>query len=358
VPLVLKPRRDRESRPSLESKKKLAITRHRVCELDKARNTVKRPRSASDTHENPQTLTTSPIVQVKSPRMEMDVAMVEKRKYEVLGEAEEIDEVSTDRDDIMGNSTHGDPALGDNAKDEPQGHQTSLSDVPQPTAPRPRKDVQPTPQDQQLSRITCTVTQTATRPAAVVRLVLSPIGNNINVPPLHFTTQVQASPYKDAEENAKRTDCPNHACLEAEQLLQPAAQPTVEQWPTEAPEVSNTTENRSLEGHDETRQATSNNKNKGTNHIKEKMKVGRNYEEEYVLNDGTTYSSPGGELPFKITEDGDVDEEMDVRQHDKPLDTDNAPKDDEKEKADHEPYTEIHFKTEESIIRKVVVKQS
>jgi hypothetical protein len=49
----------------------------------------------------------------------------------------------------------------------------------------------------------------------------------------------------------------------------------VEQWPTEAPEVSNTTENRSLEGHNETRQATSNNKNEGTNHTKEKMKVGK-----------------------------------------------------------------------------------
>ena len=137
----------------------------------------------------------------------------------------------------MGNSTHGDSALGDNAKDEPKEHQTSLSDVPQLRAPGPRKDVQPAPQDQQLSRITCTVTQTATRPAAVVRLVLSPIGYNVNVPPLHLTTQVQASPYKDAEGNAKRTDCPNHTSLEAEQVLQPATQPPVEQWPTEAPEL-------------------------------------------------------------------------------------------------------------------------
>jgi hypothetical protein len=107
----------------------------------------------------------------------------------------------------MGNSTHRNSSLGDNAKDEPQEHQTNLSDLPQPTAPGPRKDVQPAPQDQQLSRITCTVTQTATRPAAVVRLVLSPIGNNIIAPPLHFTTQVQASHNKDAEENAKRTGC-------------------------------------------------------------------------------------------------------------------------------------------------------
>ena len=176
---------------------------------------------------------------MKSPKMEMDMATVERRKYEVSEEPEEIDKLYTDRDTIMGNSTpefvkheeeepgkrkgaggggapfrtphlvpvdalaylglHRDSAHGDNAKDETQELQTSLSDVPQPTAPGPGKDVQPASQDQQLSRITCTVTQPATIPAAVVRLVLSPIGYNVNFPPLHFTTQVQASPYKDAE---------------------------------------------------------------------------------------------------------------------------------------------------------------
>ena len=74
----------------VEPKKKLETTRGQVCELDKARTTVKRPRSASDNHESPHTLPTSPIVQMKSPRMEMDVAAVEKRKYEVLREVEEI----------------------------------------------------------------------------------------------------------------------------------------------------------------------------------------------------------------------------------------------------------------------------
>ena len=43
-----------------EPKKKLAITRRQMCELDKVRNTVKRPRSAFDAHENPHTFTTSP----------------------------------------------------------------------------------------------------------------------------------------------------------------------------------------------------------------------------------------------------------------------------------------------------------
>jgi hypothetical protein len=101
------------------------------------------------------------------------------------------------------------------------------------------------------------------------------------------------------------TGCPNHTSLEAEQLLQPATQPPVEQWPTEAPEVSNTRENRSLEGHDETKQATSDDKDKGTNLTKEKIKVGRDDEEEYVL-------------------DGDIIKEIDVGKHD------NAPEDNDK----------------------------
>ena len=37
-------------------------------------------------------------------------------------------------------------------------------------------------------------------------------------------------------------------------------------------------------------------------------------------------------------EEKDINEEMDVRKHDKPLDTDNAPKDNDKERADYEPY--------------------
>ena len=42
---------------------------------------------------------------MKSPKMEMDMATVEKRKYEMSEEPEEIDEFHTDRDTIMGNST-------------------------------------------------------------------------------------------------------------------------------------------------------------------------------------------------------------------------------------------------------------
>jgi hypothetical protein len=102
------------------------------------------------------------------------VETVKKRKYEVLGETVEINEAPTDRDAIMKNSTYGNSALGDNAKDK--------------------------------------------------------------------------------------------------QFLQPAT--PVERWPTEAPEVSNTKENRSLEGHNGTNQAASDDRDKGTTLTKEKMKIG------------------------------------------------------------------------------------
>jgi hypothetical protein len=43
-----------------ESKQKLMTSSRQECGLDKVRNTIKRPRSALDAHENPHTLTTSP----------------------------------------------------------------------------------------------------------------------------------------------------------------------------------------------------------------------------------------------------------------------------------------------------------
>jgi hypothetical protein len=88
-----------------DPKKKLAIVKRQMCGLDRVRNTVKRPRSALDAHENPHTLATSPIDQMKSPKMEMDMATVEKRKYVESEEPEEIDEFYTYRDTIMRNST-------------------------------------------------------------------------------------------------------------------------------------------------------------------------------------------------------------------------------------------------------------
>ena len=89
---------------------------------------------------------------------------------------------------------------------------------------------------------------------------------------------------------------------------------------TEAPEVYNTKENRSQEGHDGTNQDTSEDKDRGINLIEEKLKVRKHYEEEHVPNK-------------------DINKEMDVNEHDKPLGIDNNSGDDDKEEADDGPYT-------------------
>jgi hypothetical protein len=55
------------------------------------------------------------------------------------------------------------------------------------------EDDQPAQQDWQPSKTTCDITQPATIPAAVARLVPNPVGYNVNVPPSYLTTQVQNS---------------------------------------------------------------------------------------------------------------------------------------------------------------------
>jgi hypothetical protein len=85
-------------------------------------------------------------------------------------------------------------------------------------APGPGEDDQPVPQDQQPCNITCKVTQPATRPAAVVSLVLNPVGYHVNVPHSHLTTQVQPnhSP-RPEQENLHRTfTMPEYPHLEDE----------------------------------------------------------------------------------------------------------------------------------------------
>jgi hypothetical protein len=157
------------------------------------------------------------VEKVPSYKLEMAVRSVKKRKYEVLVENEEIDEIPTAKDAIVGNFTHGDSALDDNDEYEPREHQTSLDDVPQ------------------------------------------------------LTTQVQTSHHTVEEEDAKMTSRPHNMDLETEQITQPTTQPPVEQWPTEAPEISKTKVNRSLEGQDETNQNTPDDTNKGINLTKEKI---------------------------------------------------------------------------------------
>jgi hypothetical protein len=276
----------REQKES-KKKKKLVITRHQEYDMNKVRYAVKRPGASFEAHENPHSLTTFPpeeslqasenaqpspttklrqssvrdqddltetmapqhmekvhkddsseseymVETVPSYKLKMGVRMIKKRKYEDLGETGESDEMHTDRDAIMGNTTHEDSAPDDNAKHEPQDHNTSLSDVPQ------------------------------------------------------ATTQTQASPHKDEEKDAKMTSHLTNISLEAEQFSQLTTQTPEEKWPTEAPEVFNTKKNRSLEGQHEKNYTTSGDRDKGVNLPKEKMDVGRNDEEDHVPNENIT----------------------------------------------------------------------
>ena len=101
----------------------------------------------------------------------MNVKSARKRKYEVLAENEEIDELPTVGDATMDTSAHGDSALSDNDEYEPQEQQTSLDDVPQ------------------------------------------------------LTTQVQTCHHTVDEEDAKMTSCPHKMSLEAEHSPQIITQP-------------------------------------------------------------------------------------------------------------------------------------
>ena len=97
-------------------------------------------------------------------------------------------------------------ALGPGTPTVLQDHQTSQDEELHHAAPGPGKDNQPAQQDQQPSKITCKITQPATIPAAVARLVLNPIGYDVNVPPSHLTTQVQPSPSpRPEQEDLHRT---------------------------------------------------------------------------------------------------------------------------------------------------------
>jgi hypothetical protein len=84
-------------------------------------------------------------------------------------------------------------ALGSGSPTVLQDHQPSQDEELHHAEPRPGGDDQPVPEDQQPGNITCKVTQPATTPAAVVRLVINPVGYHINVPHSHLATQVQPS---------------------------------------------------------------------------------------------------------------------------------------------------------------------
>jgi hypothetical protein len=208
----------------------------------------------------------------------MNVKSARKRKYEVLAENEETDELPTVRDTIMDNSTHGDSALNDNDEYEPREQQPSLDDVPQ------------------------------------------------------LTTQAQTCHHTVDEEDANMTSCPHKMSLEAEHS------PQITTQPPEAPEVSNTEENRSLEEKNETTQNTSDDK--------EKMNVGRNDEEEFAPNDN---KPPGDDdkaaeraVDKPYTKPGDEPTmQHGKRMHVTPIDV-AASKDHDTRKVDYEPREELN----------------
>ena len=98
---------------------------------------------------------------------------------------------------------HDQAALGPGTPTVLQGNQPSQDEKCHHAAPGPGEDDQPTLQP---SNITCKITQPATRPAAMVRLVLNQVGYHLNVPHSHLTTQVQPSHSpRPEQENLHRT---------------------------------------------------------------------------------------------------------------------------------------------------------
>jgi hypothetical protein len=111
-------------------------------------------------------------------------------------------------------------ALGPGTPTVLQEHQTSQDEELHHAAPGPGEDDQPVLQDQQPSNITCNITQPATIPAAVARLVLNPIGYNFNVPTSHLTTQVQPSPSpRPEQENTHKMSTMYEKDMERQQTL-------------------------------------------------------------------------------------------------------------------------------------------
>ena len=235
------------------------------------RCTVKKPSSALKTVEDLHETAANTSPQAMSPIIEMDPAMVETKESENTKGQEEIEEINVTHADrkmqhreeepikklgtasskmcdinkgrydakrhrpafnahenahtYMGISTHGDSAIDDNIKFEPQDHQASLGVVPQ------------------------------------------------------ITAQVQTGPHtKEVEEDAELTNCACDMDLAAVQLPQHTTRQQVKQCSNKAPGVSDKKRNRSQEGPAKTDQDTSN---------ENKMNDGGDEEEELDLNEDT-----------------------------------------------------------------------
>jgi hypothetical protein len=114
---------------------------------------------------------------------------------------------------------HPDPRDQHSSQDE-KLHQTSQDEELHHAAPVPGNDDQPVQQNQRPSNITCHITQPATIPAAVARLLLNPVGYNVNVPPSHLTTQVQPSLSRRPEqENTHKMSATYEKAVKKQQTL-------------------------------------------------------------------------------------------------------------------------------------------
>ena len=163
-----------------------------------------------------------------------------------------------------------------------------------------------------------------------------------------LTTQVQTCHHTVDEEDAKMTGCPHKMSLEAEHSPQIITQPP------EAPEVSNTEENRSLEETNETTQNTSDGKDKGMNIPKEKMDGGRNEKEEFAPNENRPSEDDDKTTERAVnkpyTEPGDEQTtQHDQRWHVTPLAV-TAPKNHDTRNVDHEPREEPNEGTDNAKI--------
>ena len=286
--------------------KKLVTTRRQKYELDKVRCPVKRPRPAFDAHEDPQILTTSPPEEPLQPfgntkplpiPHSPDISNTAKLKLSSVQDQEDLTE-----------------KLAPQHKGKPtfECHLCKRVVRQENEATHMKKVHKDDSSDSEYLMEKVHKDDSSDSEYLVEKVLLYRMEMAMET--------VKKRKYKVLGETVEVNEVPTDR--DAIMKNSTYGNSALEQWPTEAPEVSNTKENRSLEGQDGTNQATSDDKDKGINLIEEKMKVGRHDEEEHVPNE-------------------DIDKEMDVKEHDKPLGIDNNSGDDDEEEADDGSYTEF-----------------
>jgi hypothetical protein len=142
------------------------------------------------------------VIEVTERNIDEYKEPIQEPPNDTSGFLDEMEAEVIPRTDEVGENPHH-AALGQGAADDrpaQRDQHPSRDEEPHHTAPAPGEG------DQQPSIITCKVTRTAATQAAVVRLVLNPVGYNSIVPPSHVTSQVQPSPsLRPEQENLYRT---------------------------------------------------------------------------------------------------------------------------------------------------------